>query len=273
MRILDFHIHVIQPVMEPGVKDLISRSFGDDAIELNSNQTVPEQLAGLLDSAGVELAVVLAEYCAGITCVTTNEEVAAISRQSPRLIPFANIHPHLVVDVVRELEYCVEELGCRGLKLLPSYQNWHPLDRRYYALYDAAQALGIPVLFHTGSSVFPNTRLKYADPQFIGEIASDFPRLVLVQAHSGRGFWYDRAFFLSRVHDNVYMEVSGLPPKNLLKYFPEFERNGDKIIFGTDWPSTGPMNRTVQSFLDLPIAMETKEKIVWKNAARILGLD
>jgi len=33
----------------------------------------------------------------------------------------------------------------------------------------------------------------------------------LVMAHAGRGFWYDRAFFLAKLHANVYLELSGLP--------------------------------------------------------------
>lgn len=53
----------------------------------------------------------------------------------------------------------------------------------------------------------------------------------------------------------MYMEISGLPVRNLLKYFPEFERNPDKIIFGSDWSGTDP---SVKKFVDevraLPIA-------------------
>jgi predicted TIM-barrel fold metal-dependent hydrolase len=39
-----------------------------------------------------------------------------------------------------------------------------------------------------------------------------FPDLPLPMAHSGRGFWYDRAYFLARLHVNVYMKISGLLP-------------------------------------------------------------
>jgi hypothetical protein len=141
-----------------------------------------------------------------------------------------------------------------------------------YKLYDAAQEMEIPLLFHTGSSVFAGTRLKYADPLLLDDIAVDFPRLTLIQAHSGRGFFYDRAFFLARLHENIFMEISGLPPKNLLKYFPDFERNADKIIFGSDWPSTGSIKQAVEGILALPVTEETKEKILWKNAARVLRL-
>lgn len=102
---------------------------------------------------------------------------AARSREA---IPFANIN--LVNEVSRELERAVTVLGCRGLKLLPSYQNWSPIDSRAYRLYATAQEMGIPVLFHTGSSVFAGSRLRYADPLLLDDIATDFPRLTIVQA-------------------------------------------------------------------------------------------
>jgi hypothetical protein len=92
-------------------------------------------------------------------------------------------------------------------------------------------------------------------------------------AHSGRGFWYDRAYFLTRLHANIHMEVSGLPPQKLLTYFPELERVADKVIFGSDWPGMPHIKRNIELIRGLPLKEETKEKILGGNAARILGID
>jgi predicted TIM-barrel fold metal-dependent hydrolase len=48
---------------------------------------------------------------------------------------------------------------------------------RLYPLYAKAQELGIPVMWHTGSSVFKGSRLKYGDPLYIDDVAVDFPEL------------------------------------------------------------------------------------------------
>ncbi|MDE3091633.1 MAG: amidohydrolase family protein, partial [Chloroflexota bacterium] len=135
-----------------------------------------------------------------------------------------------------------------------------------------AQSLNIPVMVHTGSSVFRGAKLKYGDPLALDDVAVDFPNLTIVMAHSGRGFWYDRAFFLARLHENVYMEIAGLPPQRLLEYFPEFERNADKIIFGSDWPGMPYIGRNIELFRTLPLKESTKEKVLGGNAARILSL-
>jgi predicted TIM-barrel fold metal-dependent hydrolase len=68
------------------------------------------------------------------------------------------------------------------------------------------------------------------------------------------------------------MDVTGLPPKNLLKYFPDLEKNKDKIIFGSDWPSIHSIKDNITAIQTLPIGKETKAKMLGRNAARILGI-
>ena len=138
-------------------------------------------------------------------------------------------------------------------------------------MYALAEERGIPVMFHTGSSVFKGSKMKFGDPLLLDDLAVDFPDLTLVQVHSGRGFWYERAYFLSRLHEHVYMEVSGLPPKNLLKYFPELERNADNVIFGSDWPGIGSINENIDSVRALPLKEAAVEKILYSNAKKVLG--
>jgi len=47
------------------------------------------------------------------------------------------------------------------------------------------------------------------------------------------------AFFLLRRHPNVYLDISGIPPKTLLTYFPRLDEIAHKTLFGTDWPGPG----------------------------------
>jgi predicted TIM-barrel fold metal-dependent hydrolase len=128
------------------------------------------------------------------------------------------------------------------------------------------------VMVHTGSSLFRGSRLKYGDPVLLDDVAVDFPKLTLIQVHSGRGFWYSSAFFLAQLHPHVYMEIAGLPPKNLLKYFPELEKNADKILFGSDWPGVPGIGKNIEGIRELPIREETKQKILGENAAKILKI-
>jgi predicted TIM-barrel fold metal-dependent hydrolase len=67
------------------------------------------------------------------------------------------------------------------------------------------------------------------------------------------------------------MDVTGLPPRNLLRYFPELDRNGEKVIFGSDWPTmpTG-IRKNVDAITSLPLSDSTIEAMLYENARRIL---
>ena len=275
MLVVDVHIHITQ-VEEYNEWFLrwVAKLHGDQIINhLRNVLASPESLLRFLDDQEVNYAVVLAENNPMVTGVCSNERVGSFAKASERLIPFANINPFTTINAVEELERCVADHGFRGLKLYPTYQHFYPNDPRLFPLYGRAQDLGIPLVFHTGSSVFPNALLKYGDPLALDEIAVFFPRLTIIQAHSGRGFWYDRAFFLSLLHENIHMDITGLPPRNLLKYFPDLEKAQNKILFGSDWPGILSIKENVAAIQRLPIGDETKAGILGLNAARILGIE
>ena len=270
--IIDFHMHAgLYHEIHPWVTEWIKTQV--DAPDTFLNQVLtPEGMVNFLRENGVDYAVALAEISPITTGVMNNEGVAELCQGIDCLIPFCNINPFMVADLADDLERYVTKMGFRGLKLYPTYQHFYANDSRLYPLYAKAQELGIPVMIHTGSSVFRGSRLKYGDPLFMDDVAVDFPELTLLMVHSGRGFWYERAYFLTKLHTNVYMEISGLPPKRLLDYFPELERVADKVIFGSDWPGMPYVGSNIEAIRELPLSEETKDKILGENAARILKI-
>jgi hypothetical protein len=121
----------------------------------------------------------------------------------------------------------------------------------------------LPVLIHTGTSIFPGARSKYGRPMEIDDVAIDFPDLTIVMAHGGRPLWMDEAFFVLRRHPKVHLEVSGIPPAKLLDYFPRLAEIGDRVIWGTDWPSPGvkDLRQNLDQFLALPLSQEVKTMV------------
>ncbi len=274
LMIVDFHTHMAPSDQTTShVVEWTASVAGAHVRERMEEQRTPEGALRILDEAGVDYAVVLAELHPKVTGITTNEYVAEYCSASPRLIPFACLNPHLTANPARDLRRYVEQLGMRGLKLSPSYGHFYPSEPTLYPAYEYAQAAGIPLLVHTGTSVFPGSKLKYADPLWLDEVAVDFPDLVIVQAHAGRGFWYDRAFTLARYHPNVYMDFAGLPPQNLLEYFPRLEMLADKALFGTDYPGVPSLRGNIDAVRSLPLQGEAIAKILGLNAAKLLQLE
>ncbi len=138
-------------------------------------------------------------------------------------------------------------------------------------VYATAEDHGVPVMVHTGTSIFPGARSRLGDPMALDDVAVDFPKLTLLMAHGGRPLWTEEAFFLLRRHRNVHLDISSIPPKHLLDYFPRLEMVGEQVLFGSDWP--GPMvpgiRRNLDDVLALPLSEETKGAIVEGNALRL----
>jgi predicted TIM-barrel fold metal-dependent hydrolase len=83
----------------------------------------------------------------------------------------------------------------------------------------------------------------------------------------------ETAAFLARRHANLYLDLSGIPPKKLLEYLPRLEELSRKCLWGTDWPSPGvtSLKTNVEDFLALPLTEDAKTRILWENAERLLG--
>lgn len=274
MPVVDFHLHAYDfPINAPGdFVEFMDKQLGSSFAKFAEQYSTTASYLALLDEAGVDYGIVLAEVAPITSAIGGNETVARLCQGSPRLIPFASINPSLTANPARELERLVTERGFRGLKLYPTYQYFYPNDALLYPLYAKAQELGVPVMWHTGSSVFPASRLKYGDPLYLDDVAVDFPAMTAVITHSGRPFWYDRAYALARFHENVYMEIAGLPPQRLLTYFPELERVADKVLFGSDWPSVPTLKKNIETIRGLPLSDKARAQILGGNAARILKL-
>ncbi len=82
----------------------------------------------------------------------------------------------------------------------------------------------------------------------------------------------DEAFFVLRRHKNVHLELSGIPPKRLLEYFPRLELIADRTVWGTDWPSPGVKDprENLDQFLALPLPDDVKTKITRTNPLRLI---
>lgn len=270
-KVIDFHIHIgLKEHWHDWVHDY-QKASRTEFYERYEELTDPDRFALYLENQGIEKAVILPEISPNTTGVVPNEYVFEFCRGRSVYVPFCTLNPSLGEKPEEEFRKHLRN-GARGIKLYPSYNHFYPNDPALYPVYAIAQEERLPVLVHTGSSIFPGAKMKYAAPLHLDDVAADFPHLPLVMAHGGRGLWYSDAFFLSRIHPHLYLEISGLPPKNLLKYFPDLEKNVDKIIYGSDWPSVPTIATNIIAVRELPLAEESKRKILYENAARILRL-
>lgn len=76
---------------------------------------------------------------------------------------------------------------------------------------------------------------------------------------------------MARLHENVYIDVAGLPPKKLLTYYPNLPRQAHKFVFGTDWPSVD-IGKNADTLAKLPLPEQDIQAILGGTAKRLLGI-
>src|SRR5437016_12674046 len=86
--------------------------------------------------------------------------------------------------------------------MLPSYNYVALNDRRIWPLYEACQALKVPVMVHTGWSAMPKGKmLAYDHPLYLEDVMVDFPGVTLVVVHTGCMWAEEGIFFMGKVRN------------------------------------------------------------------------
>ncbi|HSE65058.1 MAG TPA: amidohydrolase family protein [Thermoanaerobaculia bacterium] len=279
-KVFDCHVHV-QPweQFRPSSRDLMTRARSDTE-RLERLIRDPAELLRLMDEEAIER-VALINYVAPEVIgfdESVNEWVSRyVSGHEDRLVAVGSVHPRRTKDARGDTSRLFE-LGIRMLKVHPPHQLFPANDYlsgndALAGIYRTAEEHGRPVMIHTGTSVFPGARNRFADPMAVDDVAVDFPRLPIVLAHAGRPLYMTTAVFLARRHPNVRLDLSGIPPRKLLEYLPRLEEISDRCLWGTDFPSPGiaSMRRNVDDFLTLPISESAKKRILYDNAVALLG--
>jgi predicted TIM-barrel fold metal-dependent hydrolase len=276
--IIDIHIHIMPyHMMKQGPTDLVKHGRKDYEEVLRFCDD-PKAFLAHMDSLGIERAGLInyvAPKLIGFTPDVNDWSAKYCSAAPDRLIAFGGVLPGTVPDTGAEVDRMCK-LGIRAIKLHPSHQVLAPNgymngDSELGAIYERAQANGMPVMIHTGTSIFPGARNLHAQPMLCDDVSIDYPNLVVILAHGGRPLWMNEAFFLVRRHKNMYMDISGIPPQKLMEYFPRIEEIADKVLWGTDWPGPGvpDIKGNMEKFDALPIGPLAKRKILYDNAARL----
>ncbi|MFC7009345.1 amidohydrolase family protein [Halalkalicoccus salilacus] len=284
--VIDVHVHM-NPFwrMKDGAKQTMREhsSNYDRSVELARQ---PERFIDYLDTQNVSVAAII-NYVSPIVGYThsTNEWAAAFRNAAPdRILAFGGFDPRLADNPVAEINRALNEFALDGIKIHPPHQGINVNDYRsdpdtrelddLATLYKRCADQEIPIMVHTGTSIFSGARSRYADPMPIDDVAVDYPNLTIIMAHGGRPMYTEEAWFLLRRHDNLYLDISSFPPSNLLEYFPEIEQIDEQVLFGSDWP--GPMvpdiHQNIETIQNLPLSDRTTERILYQNAKELFGL-
>ncbi|MDH3444461.1 MAG: amidohydrolase family protein [Deltaproteobacteria bacterium] len=270
--IVDAHVHPVfagTPI-HPGLDQLSQAYYGRDASQLSLDEFVKE-----LDRAKVDKTVLLTVAWKNQPVRQRNEATAELVKlHADRFVGFGSFDPNAAEGAVTEVEYVIEELGLSGVKIIAQNVEVFYNDPRFYPVYEKIQALGVPVIFHTGPS-FLHTRTKFWSANALEDIALDFPRMKMILAHLGMQSYMDIHSLLVR-HQNVYADLSFWPLnpryRHLVPWSLLEETVPRKLLLGSDFPVGQSPAEAIDAVGELPISEGCKRLILGENAAGLLNL-
>lgn len=183
-----------------------------------------------------------------------------------------------------ELRYGHQELGLRGIKLLPMYAGFDASDPAYDDLFGYAERNGLPLLVHTGTTFVSTAPLEWARPVHLDDVAIRHPDLPIVLAHLSHPY-EGECLAMIRKHPNVYADVSALHyrPFQLWHSLRLAQDYGvwHKLLFGSDYPFT-TVNDSITGLRAIaavpgipgldPLDRDEVEGIIYRDALPLLGL-
>jgi predicted TIM-barrel fold metal-dependent hydrolase len=216
----------------------------------------PMPVSELIDHAAVSDVEKMMVY--GITA-DDNEHILEIARQFKEVIPVAGISIEKGIRyALRDIKkYCDE--GAAAIFLPPFAMKSGLNDKMLYPLYGFCELMKIPVIVHGSIHFWRGAYMWNGQPQYIDEVAVDFPELKVIVSHGGNGFG-PPILAVAQRHPNVYLEFSALNPAFMA---PEFLYAANtylksKCVFGTDYP-----------LVDFGVASERWKKVLRENVQEL----
>jgi predicted TIM-barrel fold metal-dependent hydrolase len=231
----------------------------------------------------VDVCIVLADAEAASS--DANEQLSEyVGRHRGKMVGFAHIEPTKDDISVKNLNLITDKLGLSGAVLYCCGCGFHPAHSRAMRFYESAQKLGLPLFFHNGWSLGPESVLDYAQPFLLDEVARTFPELKIVIGTMGAPF-VEQTLSMVVKHENVYADLT-ISPSSVWQVYnivvSAYERGVmDKLLFGSNFPA-GNAGQCIETLLgfnklladtSLPkVPRGNIQNIIERDTLKLLGI-
>ena len=273
MKIIDVHAHLSERK--------------DDALnplaKTNGLAYTLNELLGIMRKNKVDHGLLLSPPLNGTACLPNRAIIKLCEKSRKMLSPVITVDP-TSKEVKEALELAEQNKGkVKAFKIRLGYVKASGESRLFDRLYKYAESEGLPVLFHTGDTVFSDGDLARAHPLTLDGLANRRKDLRIVLCHFGNP-WFDDVAELIYKHPNVYTDTSGLITGEgayhakyadwLARKISEaiyFAGGSEKILFGTDYP-VSKHSEAIDLIKKLDVDEGEKQKILSGNAGRLFCL-
>jgi len=276
MKIIDFRFRPNTPETLSGIAN--SPMFKSLCATIDFPKMKPQSLDEVvqdLERFNVVKAVITGRDCETTYAAKSNNAsvVEFVNKYPDKFIGYAGVDPHKGMRAIHDLRHAVQDQGLRGAAIDPYLAKIYVNDAKYYPVYAKCCELEIPLVITTGpATLVPNAVIDHVAPRFIDFVARDFPELKIIVSHGGYP-WVNEMIIVAQRNENVYIELSEY------EFFPLSEAYiqavntiiSDKVMYASAHPFVD-FKEALKNYEQLPLTNEVREKVMYKNAARVLGL-
>jgi hypothetical protein len=277
MPVIDAHTHLFPPDVIAAREKIAARDERFALIYADARARMADE-AGLqlyMADDHVDYAVVSAFPFKDRGLISAcNDYLLDAGSRDPQIIPFVMVDPHDDGFALSEIERCLRR-GARGIGELAFYDTGFGREERQEldVVADCAKACGLPIMLHV------NEQVGHA---YHGKSSIDFRELAAcIEAHQGLPFILSHLGgglsvyeFMPENRDrfsHVYYDLAAVPflySPDIYQFVTQFMP--DRVLFGSDYPLL--TYRRYEKDLQV-LGEETRSKLLYQNARRLLGKD
>jgi predicted TIM-barrel fold metal-dependent hydrolase len=272
-KAFDAHIH-------------LSESADDELwfyAKLNHLKYNLKELLNSMEENNVVSGLLLSPLVKGGGATPNNKILEFCKKSGDKLFPILTVEPKS--QSVEEAISLAKKNGgyVKGFKIRLGYVEVYAGDKVFNPLYEFAESLDLPVLFHTGDTASSLGSLKHSHPLTLDYLARKRPLLKIIACHFGNPWIMDVAELIYK-NENVYADISGMFTGGGKKYSNRYidflarkiseaiyyADGAQKVIFGSDYPI-----ETIPAALKFANKLQVDkvdlQNILWNNSKKVFS--
>lgn len=280
MRVIDFRLRpptggFLSMVMYANIERTAKMAAGVGmTLPASVRERSMERMFAEMDEAGIEIGVVPGRVSPVLGAIAAEEIISIVRRHPRRLVGFAGIEFTGRRNTLAAIDACMGA-GMKGVVLEPGLgsQPMHLDDARMYPIYAHCEDRKIPVIFMAGGNAGPD--ITYTAPEHVDRVARDFPEMKIISGH-GNWPWTAQIIHICYRRPNIWLSpdlylFGGMPgAREYVDVMNGFM--AERFLFATAYPLL-PLKECVDKFVALGVRESVLDRVLYKNAASLLGID
>lgn len=282
--IVDVHVHAFPDKVAEKAIETLSTNYG---VQCFSDGKVSSLISNM---HGIDVSVVQPVSTDPKQVISINTWIATLNKPEEKenslksIIGFGTIHPKF--DAYHDEIQRMKELGIKGVKFQPNFQEFYPDDEKMFPIYEELIKANIIIFFHAGDEIRP-ADVIYSTPKRLARMldamkstmdcydyrvkdpnSNEYPYKIVAAHLGGYRMWNDVEKYL--VGREIYFDLSYVFGHiELSRATKIMQSHGlNKILYGSDFPFAR-QEEDIDVVRSLDISQEDKDNILSGNFLRL----